>query len=121
MPCSTIGVSLDSVTDTDELPYAAIENFQIDRMRRIRKSLRAIEIPTIKKDALYGLQPIHMSRPIACCWPRRRNANTFFAPCDWPLDVLDDQTWNERGGWRNLDHVTPEPVILLKFPMSKMG
>ncbi|KAM3536315.1 hypothetical protein MY4038_000473 [Beauveria bassiana] len=55
MPCSTIGVSLDSVTDTDELPYAAIENVQIDRMRRIRKSLRAIKIPTIKKDALYSL------------------------------------------------------------------
>ncbi|KAM3542802.1 hypothetical protein ARSEF1564_004316 [Beauveria bassiana] len=55
MPCSTIGVSLDGVTDTDELPYAAIENFQIDRMRRIRKSLRAIKIPTIKKDALYSL------------------------------------------------------------------
>ncbi|KAM3529270.1 hypothetical protein NHJ13051_001931 [Beauveria bassiana] len=55
MPCSTIGLSLDSVTDTDELPYAAIENFQIDRMRRIRKSLQAIKIPTIKKDALYSL------------------------------------------------------------------
>ncbi|KAM0666958.1 hypothetical protein MY8738_008860 [Beauveria namnaoensis] len=50
-----------------------------------------------------------------------RISDTFFAPCDWPLDVLQGQTWNERGGWRNLDHVTPDPAILLEFPMSKMG
>ncbi|KAF1739356.1 hypothetical protein CRV24_001288 [Beauveria bassiana] len=74
MPCSTIGVSLDSVTDTDELPYAAIENFQIGRMRRIRKSLRATKIPTMNKDALDSLS-ICLG-PRARCWPRRRNALT---------------------------------------------
>lgn len=123
MPCSSVGASLDSVTDTDKLQYAAIEKVHIGKMRRIRKSLRAIKIPTIKKDVLDGLSislgpALDVGRDDAS---PSRIADTFFAPCDWPLDVLEGRTWNERGCWHNLDQVRSDPAILLQFPMSKMS
>ncbi|KAM3560644.1 hypothetical protein MY1884_002824 [Beauveria asiatica] len=125
MPCSSAGVSFDNVTvtDTDKLQYAAIEKVQIASMKRIRKSLRAIRIPTIKKDALDSLSislgpELDVGRDDAS---PSRISDTFFAPCDWPLDVLEDQTWSQRGSWYNLDHVRSDPAILLQFPMVKMG
>ncbi|TQV97541.1 hypothetical protein V2A60_006707 [Cordyceps javanica] len=123
MACSSIGVSLDSASDTDKLQYAAIEKFQIARIRRIRKSLRAIKIPTIKKDRLDSLSislgpELDVGRDDET---PSRISDTFFAPCDWPLDVLEDHTWNQRGSWPDLDHITPDQAILLQFPISKMG
>ncbi|KAM3453705.1 hypothetical protein MY3296_003548 [Beauveria thailandica] len=125
MPCSSAGVSFDNVTvtDTDKLQYAAIEKVQITSMKRIRKSLRAIRIPTIKKDALDSLSislgpELDVGRDDAL---PSRISDTFFAPCDWPLDVLEGQTWSQRGSWYNMDHLRSDPAILLQFPMVKMG
>ncbi|OAA49843.1 hypothetical protein BBO_01478 [Beauveria brongniartii RCEF 3172] len=92
-------------------------------MKRIRKSLRAIWIPTIKKDALDSLSislgpELDVGRDDAL---PSRISDTFFTPCDWPLDVLEGQTWSQIGSWYNLDHVRSDPTILLQFPMVKTG
>ncbi|KAJ3496061.1 hypothetical protein NLG97_g2942 [Lecanicillium saksenae] len=117
-----VSVSLDAVDNIRKLQYAAIEPVQIGRMKRVRKSLRAIRVPTIKKDAL-GEMSISLGPELdvgADDAPPSRISDTFFAPCDWPLDILEDQTWDERGVW-SLEHVTPDPAILLQFLLSNIG
>lgn len=119
MSCSNVGVSLDNA---DKLQYAAIEKIQIARMKRIRKSLRAIKIPTIKKDTLDSLSlslgpelDVGRDDALPSCI-----SNTFFAPCDWPLDVLEDRTWHERRYWYDLGQVRRDPAILLHYIQATM-
>lgn len=121
MPCSNVGVSPDNITDADKLQYAAIEKVQIDKMSQIEEALDAIKIPTIKKGALVDLS-ISLGAELDVGGQDATpfdTSDTFFAPCDWPLQVLEAETWRERGFWRNLDEKTPDPAILLQFPQTR--
>ncbi|OAA39931.1 hypothetical protein ISF_09833 [Cordyceps fumosorosea ARSEF 2679] len=86
MPCSSLGVSPNNVTDADKLQYAAIEKLDV------------------RHD---DVSPSRISK-------------TFLAPCDWPLNVLEARTWNATTVWHNLEQVSPDPAILLQFPLSKL-
>lgn len=122
MPCSSTGQFHDDVTDAGKLQFAAIQRVQISKLVQIRKGLKAIKVPTIKKEALGGLS-MAFGRPLDLDDAASVGgaADTFFAPCDWSLDDLQRKTWRERYYWRNLDAETADPAILLQFPLAIMS
>ncbi|OAA76040.1 hypothetical protein LEL_05724 [Akanthomyces lecanii RCEF 1005] len=90
MPCSAPGVSPVNLTETDKLQYAAIERAQLEKLTQIVDALGKIEVPTIRKDALSGLSialgaQLNVDESLSSL---SDFSETFFGPCDWPLEVL---------------------------------
>ncbi|EGX88915.1 hypothetical protein CCM_08962 [Cordyceps militaris CM01] len=117
MPCSAPGVSPANVTDADKLQYAAIERIQLKKLTQIAERLRKIQVPTIKKEKLGDLSIALGAQLGVDASPRSPSAvsDTFFLPCDWPLEALEYETWDDRWSWY-AHRLRVDPAILLQVP-----
>ncbi len=121
MPCLAPGVSPANITELDKLQYAAIERVQRKKLDKFVKTLRRIEVPTIRKDEFGGMS-IALGAPLDVDQDPSSPSDmsgTFFSPCDWPLDVLEYETWDQRSLWRDLARVRIDPAINLQVPETR--
>ncbi|OAR02126.1 hypothetical protein LLEC1_03962 [Akanthomyces lecanii] len=120
MPCSAPGVSPANITGMDKLQYAAIERAQIEKLTEIVDALENIQVPTIRKDALGDLSIALGAQLNVDEGPSSPSdfSETFFGPCDWPLEVLEYETYYDRPYWRDLDPQAVDQAILLLIPRS---
>lgn len=120
MPCSALGVSPANFTETDKLQYAAIERAQLEKLTQIVDALGKIEVPTIRKDALSDLSIALGAQLNVDESPSSPSdiSETFFGPCDWPLEVLQYETHYDRPYWRDIDPQAVDQAILLLIPES---
>ncbi|KAM3430797.1 hypothetical protein MY4824_007477 [Beauveria thailandica] len=118
MPGCAPGVLSADITSADERQHAAMQHIQLEKMKPVRKALREIKVPTLKKDELgelsitLGTQLDVDGRPNSLS----DTASTFFAPCNWPLETLQSETWRERWAWSDWSRRTTDPAILLMIP-----
>lgn len=91
MPCAALPPA-----DADRLQHAVIEQTQLQKLRDILDELDEIDLPPLQKQGpgelsiTLGAQLEVDERPCSAA----DISTTFFAPCDWPFDVLDDERWD---------------------------
>ncbi|KAM3491146.1 hypothetical protein MY3957_005552 [Beauveria namnaoensis] len=118
MPCCAPGVSSADITSADELQHAAIQQLQLEKMKQLREALRDIDVPTLKKDALGELSIALGTQLNVDGVPNSPSeiSSTFFAPCDWPLETLQSETWHVQWSWTDWSRKTIDTAILLLVP-----
>lgn len=78
----------------------SLEQTQLAKLTEIEAALAAIQVPTLKGHEL-GQVSIALGPPLDVDGedgPRSASdaSTAYFAPCDWPLDVLHYEIWEDR-------------------------
>ena len=111
MPCAALPPA-----DADRLQHAAIEQTQLQKLMDILGKLDEIDLPTVQKQGLGELSTTlgtQLEVDEGQC-SAADTSTTFFAPCDWPFDVLDDETWDAVYFWSDIEPVFQDPHTLLE-------